>query len=55
MTKSGVNLYEEALKQEIPSSLKSLLVHKNPTQWYIRRGFDNLVFHNDVQVGITFK
>jgi len=55
MTKSGANLYEETLKQEVPSSLKSLLVHKNPTQWYLRRGFDNLVFHSDVQVGITFK
>lgn len=53
MTKSTINLYESTLKQDVPASLRSLLEHKDPTRFYLRRGFDNVVFASDVQLGLN--
>ncbi len=51
MSKSTINDYEDALKHEVPSDLKVLLEHKERYRYYLRRGFDNIVFANDIQMG----
>lgn len=51
MSENMVNKYEEGLGVTLPVSLRNLLVHDNPTRYYLRRGFDNLVFNNDFQLG----
>lgn len=53
MTKSTIRSYEEALNQEVPVALKSLLEHKEKSRYYLRRGFDNVVFSNDIQMGFS--
>lgn len=53
MTPSTVELYQKVLAQKVPAALSSLLVHKNPERFYLRRGFDNIVFANDLQMGFT--
>lgn len=53
MTKSTIRSYEEALNQEVPVALKSLLEHKEKSRYYLRRGFDNVVFSNDIQMGFN--
>jgi hypothetical protein len=51
MSKSTIVDYEAAMKHEVPSDLKVLLEHKERTRYYLRRGFDNIVFANDIQMG----
>lgn len=51
MTKSTIETYEDTLKQEVPVVLKSLLEHKDKHRYYLRRGFDNVVFASDIQMG----
>lgn len=53
MTKSTIKAYESALNQEVPLTLKSLLEHKEKSRFYLRRGFDNIVFSNDIQMGFN--
>lgn len=53
MTKSTIVEYEGALKQEVPIVLKTLLEHKEQHRYYLRRGFDNVVFANDLQMGFN--
>lgn len=51
MTQSVVSMYEDTMKQEVPYALKQELLNRDPLRYYIRRGFDNIVFANDVQMG----
>lgn len=53
MTKSTVASYESTLRQEVPLSLKTLLEHRDPHRYYLRRGFDNIVFASDIQLGFS--
>lgn len=53
MTKPVIDLYEASLKQEVPVALKSLLEHKERYRYYLRRGFDNVVFASDIQLGLN--
>lgn len=53
MSKPTIELYEETLRQEVPIALKSLLEHKDKRRYYLRRGFDNVVFANDIQMGFN--
>lgn len=55
MTKATVLAYEDALKQEVPVALKTLLEHKEGYRYYLRRGFDNVVFASDIQMGFNYK
>lgn len=52
MTESVLQQYEHSIAQGMPSALKSMLVRKSNVQYYLRRGFDNLVFSMDIQLGI---
>lgn len=51
MTKPTIDLYEQTLKQDVPIALKTLLEHKEKYRYYLRRGFDNIVFASDIQMG----
>ncbi|MCC2249009.1 hypothetical protein JUJ52_03430 [Virgibacillus sp. AGTR] len=51
MTKGTIEEYEMSLKQEVPIALKRLLEHKERYRYYLRRGFDNIVFASDIQMG----
>lgn len=53
MTKVTIAEYEQALKQEVPIALKTLLEHKERYRYYLRRGFDNVVFASDIQMGFN--
>ncbi|MED4130171.1 hypothetical protein [Shouchella miscanthi] len=53
MTKSTIADYEDLLKQEVPIALKTLLEHKEKCRYYLRRGFDNVVFSSDIQMGFN--
>lgn len=52
MSESVVKKYEQSMAQEIPLALKGMLIRKSNVQYYLRRGFDNLVFSMDIQLGI---
>ena len=53
MTDTAVALYQEELGQDIPPDLESLITNKSDSVCYIRRGFDNVVFKQDLALGIT--
>lgn len=50
MTVGSVDKYEEIVKQEIPSSLKSNITVQDVNRCYIRRGFDNVIFDQDLRL-----
>lgn len=53
MTKATIEDYEQVLRQEVPLALKNLLEHKEAHRYYLRRGFDNVIFLSDLQMGFT--
>lgn len=53
MNKPTIDAYEQTLKQEVPIVLRTLLEHKEKYRYYLRRGFDNVVFANDIQMGFN--
>lgn len=53
MTETAVAKYQEELGQEIPPDLSRLITSKADTVCYIRRGFDNVVFRQDLALGIS--
>lgn len=53
MSKATIDAYEQTLKQEVPVALKNLLEHKEAHRYYLRRGFDNVIFASDLQMGFT--
>ena len=55
MTDNAVKAYQKTLGQEIPRDLESLITKKNSTVCYIRRGFDNVVFKQDLLLGLSGK
>lgn len=55
MTETAVAKYQEELGQEIPPDLSRLITSKADTVCYIRRGFDNVVFRQDLALGISPK
>lgn len=50
MSENIVKRYQEQLGQMIPKDLVSLVTDKSEARAYIRRGFDNVVFHQDLQL-----
>ena len=55
LTETAVATYQEELGQEIPPDLSRLVTSKSETVCYIRRGFDNVVFKQDLALGISSK
>ena len=55
MTDTAVRSYQEALGQEIPRDLESLITKRNSSICYIRRGYDNVVFKQDLLLGLSGK
>lgn len=53
MTDTSVVEYQKLLGQEIPPDLAGLITNKSETVCYIRRGFDNVVFKQDLSLGIA--
>lgn len=53
MTQNIVDAYQKRLGQSIPEDLVKLIVNKSPSLCYIRRGFDNVVFHQDLRVDLS--
>lgn len=53
MTESVVNDYQKAMSQEIPVDLAHLITNKSDTVCYIRRGYDNVVFKQDLLLGLN--
>lgn len=52
MTDTAVTDYQTLLGQDIPPDLSSLITNKSENVCYIRRGFDNVVFKQDLMLGI---
>lgn len=50
MSDNVVVRYEKLLGQEIPMDLKNLITKRDSAVSYIRRGFDNVVFQQDLQL-----
>lgn len=55
MTDTTVADYQTLLGQEIPPDLSRLITNKSDSVCYIRRGFDNVVFKQDLALGIQAK
>lgn len=55
MTDTAVTEYQQLLGQAIPPDLAGLITNKSDSICYIRRGFDNVVFKQDLALGITPK
>lgn len=53
MTPTAASIYEEELGQPIPPDLKTLITTNSEAICYIRRGYDNVVFKQDLALGIT--
>lgn len=51
MAATTIQAYETAIGQDVPMSLKTLLDHRERYRYYLRRGFDNIVFASDIQMG----
>ena len=52
MTVSAVNTYQKLLGQNVPPDLAGLITNKSESVCYIRRDFDNVVFHQDLALGL---
>lgn len=52
MTEPVVQDYERMMGQNVPLALKNLMTQRSDLQYYLRRGYDNLVFAMDIQLGI---
>jgi len=48
MSPNEVKKYNEKLGEDIPADLLKLIETKSPDRSYVRRGFDNIVFHADI-------
>lgn len=48
MSKPEIATYQERLGVNIPMTLINAVTNKNHTQFYLRRGFDNIIFDNDL-------
>ena len=55
MTDSFVSDYQKELGQNIPPDLASLITNKSDSICYIRREFDNVVFRQDLTLGLPEK
>ena len=55
MTDTDVAEYQKLLGQDIPPDLARLITNKSDTVCYIRRGFDNVVFKQDLILGLGMK
>ena len=55
LTDTAVVTYQKELGQDIPPDLSRLITSKSDTVCYIRRGFDNVVFKQDLALGISSK
>ena len=53
MTDTTVAEYQRQLGQDIPADLAGLITNKSESICYIRRGFDNVVFKQDLALGIS--
>ena len=53
MTETTIAKYQLELGQDIPPDLSRLITNKSDLICYIRRGFDNVVFKQDLALGIT--
>lgn len=53
MSNSIVAEYQKQLGQNIPPDLQGLITNKGDLVGYIRRGFDNVVFHQDLSLGLA--
>lgn len=53
MTVTATETYESEIGQLIPPDLKSLITTNSEAICYIRRGYDNVVFKQDLALGIT--
>lgn len=51
MTNSVCREYQASIGQKIPGDLARLITTKNDCVAYIRRGFDNVVFHRSLSIG----
>lgn len=52
MSETNVQEYQKLMGQEIPPDLARLITTKNQDICYIRRDFDNVVFQQNLQLGI---
>ena len=52
MSDTIVNQYQKELGQDIPTDLERLITNKSDSACYIRRGFDNVVFRQDLSLGL---
>ena len=52
MTPNSVKDYQKIMGQSIPPDLAGLVTNKSSSVCYIRRGFDNVVFHQDLALGL---
>lgn len=55
MTETTVKEYQKAMAQDIPVDLARLITSKSDTVCYIRRGYDNVVFKQDLLLGLNKK
>lgn len=55
LTETAVAQYQAELGQEIPPDLSRLVTSKSEALCYIRRGIDNVVFRQDLALGIRTK
>ncbi len=52
MSETVVTDYQKLLGQEIPADLSRLITQKDDVIYYVRRGFDNVVFSADLSLGV---
>lgn len=53
MTRDEADKYEKVVGMSLPEDLKELITQKSDKMSYLRRGFDNVVFSQDLPLGVT--
>lgn len=53
MTAPTISRYQELIGQRIPADLARLISGKGNSNNYIRRGYDNVIFHRELSLGIS--
>ena len=54
MSQNVAKKYKDALGQAIPNELIGQIATNEDVSYYIRRGFDNVVFYSDIQLGVEY-
>ena len=55
MSANMASAYRDALGQAVPTELLNEIARGDDMSYYVRRGFDNVVFNADLMLGVDYQ